>query len=74
MHTVIKIIQVLTVLAAIVGIAAGLTSMYEKIWPGDELIIEQRLSPEMMKQLKNGAKKKKKKGITIEEPVDDTGS
>jgi hypothetical protein len=69
-----KVIQIIIVIAAIVSITVGLMSMYEKIFPGDELTIEQRLSPEMMEELKNGdGTITIEKGITIRRE-DDTGS
>jgi hypothetical protein len=68
----------ITVVSATIGIALGLISIYEKIFPGDELTIEQRLSPEMMEKLKNGdGTITIEKSITItpeEEICDDTGS
>lgn len=64
----------ITVVSATIGIALGLISIYEKIFPGDELTIEQRLSPEMMKELKEGdGTITIEKGITIRRE-DDTRS
>ncbi|RLD67353.1 MAG: hypothetical protein DRI98_12705 [Bacteroidetes bacterium] len=69
-----KLLMIVALVASIVGIAAGLMSIYEKIFSGDELTIEQRLSPEMMKELKEGdGTITIEKGITIRRN-DDTGS
>ena len=70
--TVRNIILFVTFVSAAIGIATGVISMVEKIF-SDDLIIEQRLSPEMMRELKDGKRIKIEKGITIEEN-NDTGS
>jgi len=63
----------ITVMSATIGIAVGLISIVDRIF-SDELIIEQRLSPEMMKELKEGdGTITIEKGITIRRD-DDTRS
>ena len=67
------IIIFITAVSAAVGIAAGIISIVDSIF-SDELVIEQRLSPEMMKELREGdGTITIEKGITIRRE-DDTGS
>ena len=74
MNMIKKLIMIITAIAAIVGIATGLVTMWDKLFPNDELTIEQRLSPEMMKELKEGdGTIIIEKGITIRRE-DDTRS
>ena len=71
--TVKNIILFITFVSAAIGIAVGLISIVDRIF-SDELVIEQRLSPEMMEELKKGdGTITIEKGITIRRE-DDTRS
>lgn len=63
----INIIKILTIIATILAIVVSGITIYEKIKKDDDLVIEQRLSPEMMDKLKNGDSGEVtiEKGITI---------
>ena len=61
-----KVFILITIIGTIVAATLGCISLYEKIFPGDEFMIEQRLSPEMMEELKKGdGTITIEKGITI---------
>jgi hypothetical protein len=72
----------LTIIATILGILAASTALID--WWGDhfiynkffsnELVIEQRLSPEMMKKLKEGEEIKIEKGIRIKPESEPNGT
>jgi hypothetical protein len=62
-----NIVKILTITATILAIVVSGITIYKEFFGKDDLVIEQRLSPEMMDKLENGDSGEItiEKGITI---------
>jgi len=61
-------IKIITIIGAILAIVVSGITIYDRFTEDEGLTIEQRLSPDMMKALKDGDKTIRiEKGITIEQ-------
>ena len=61
-----SIVKILTVIGAIMAILVSGFTIYDRFTQDEGLTIEQRLSPDMMKALKDGKTVHIEKGLTLE--------